>query len=148
MSIPHTSTAQGLPRGVAALTLAGALPFVACLLATQIWPARSGMALNAFIAYSAVILSFLGGTRWGAGLLQGAGTARYAGAVLPCLLGFAALAMHFRPGWALGLLAAGFVGCWWRDRHDPAWPAGYRRLRDLITAIVVTLHAVAWALAR
>lgn len=142
MSMP-----QAVSRGVVALTLAGALPFAACLAAALFWPARAGLALNAFIAYGALILSFLGGTRWGAGLLRGAGPAHQAEAVLPSLLGFAALALHFRPEWALALLIAGFLACWWRDRGDPAWPPGYRRLRDLISAIVLLLHAAWWPLA-
>ena len=141
-------SAPQLPRGVGALTLAGALPFAACLVAAMVWPARAGLALNVFIAYGAVILSFLGGARWGAGLLQGAGTWRYVEAVSPSLLGFVALGLHFRPEWALSLLAAGFLICWWRDHHDPAWPPAYRRLRGLITAIVIGLHVVWWVLPR
>lgn len=132
-------------RAVLALTLAGALPFAGCLVAALIWPSRAGLALNAFIAYGALILSFLGGARWGAGLLQGAATARYVEAVMPSLLGFLALGLHFRPGWALGLLAAGFLACWWRDRSDPAWPPAYRPLRGRITVLVLALHAV-WPL--
>lgn len=139
---------RALPRGVGALTLAGALPFAACLIAALVWPARAGMALNLFIAYGALILSFLGGARWGAGLLQGAGTARYVEAVLPSLLGLAALGLHFRPEWALSLLAGGFLVWWWCDHNDPAWPSAYRRLRGVITVIVVALHITWWLLPR
>ncbi len=141
-------TDPDLPRGVRALTLAGALPFAGSLLAALLWPERAGLALNVFIAYGALILSFLGGTRWGAGLLDGAGFWRYAEAVLPSLIGFAALLLHFRPALALGLLAAGFL-IWWRiDRADQRWPAAYRRLRDLISTAVIAMHLLWWLLPR
>jgi Protein of unknown function (DUF3429) len=49
-----------------ALTLAGAIPFVALALAVWIAPAAYHAQVgNALIAYAAVILSFLGGIQWG-----------------------------------------------------------------------------------
>nr|WP_282452954.1 DUF3429 domain-containing protein [Lysobacter sp. CAU 1642] len=137
-----------MQRAVPWLTLAGALPFAACVLAALLWPQRGGMALNLFIAYGALILSFIGGTRWGAALLSGAGPWRFVEAVLPSLLGLAALATHFRPSIALGLLAGGFLVWWWLDRADPRWPPAYRTLRGVVTSIVVLLHLSWWVLPR
>lgn len=135
-----------LPPGLTALTLAGALPFALCVAAALGWPERSGMALNVFIAYGALILSFLGGTRWGAGLSTGAGTLRYVEAVLPSLIGLAALLLHFRPSIALALLSLGFL-IWWRlDSVDRRWPAAYRRLRGQVSVVVIGLHLVWWVL--
>lgn len=53
------------------LGLAGALPFMFGLIVAAsggIWIMSADFALRATVAYGAVILSFLGGVRWGMGL--------------------------------------------------------------------------------
>lgn len=132
-----------LPHGMRALGAAGVLPFAALPLLAALSPSLRGFALDAFIAYGALILAFLGGTRWGRALAGGAPTSRPLEAVLPSLLGFAALLLAHRPAPALALLAAGFVAWCWLDLRDPLWPPAYRRLRLAITAVVLPLHA-AW----
>lgn len=136
---PHDS----LPHGMRALGAAGVLPFVVLPLLAMLQPSLRGFALAAFVAYGAVILSFLGGSRWGRALAGGAPASRPLEAVLPSLLGFAALLLAYRPVPALSLLAAGFAMCCWLDLRDPLWSPAYRRLRLAITAGVVPLHA-AW----
>jgi len=139
-----TSTPRSpLPNGVTLLTWSGVLPFAASLVVALTWHSGRGIALAAFIGYGAVILSFLGGARWGRGLGAGLGTARYVESVMPSLLGFAALLIAHQAATALLLLLLGFITWLAIDLRDPLWSAAYKRLRLGITAVVVVLH-VAW----
>lgn len=134
-----------LPRAVGVLTWSGLLPFAAALGAALAWPAQRDAVQLAFIAYGAVILSFLGGTRWGRGIGAQDTAASFGAAVVPSLLGFAALLVDARPV-ALALLTGGFALCLALDLGDRRWPPRYRRLRLAISTAVIALHA-GWALA-
>jgi hypothetical protein len=122
--------------------LAGLLPFVAALLLALL--ARNddqrALGLQAFVAYAAVILSFLGGIRWGAALT--APSFRLLGlAVLPSLLAFGLLLLP--PREALPLFALGFAVVGGFDVLRPAdahWPGWFRTLRLQLTVAVVALH--------
>jgi hypothetical protein len=123
------------------LGLAGLLPFV--VLSVSVWsPDWRALALPALLGYSALILSFLGGVRWGRGLSTDR-PVEYVWAVLPSLWALAALQLPQTAG--LLMLAAGFVGQWWLDGPGdrmPA-PAWFRRLRSLLSAVVLTCHVLA-----
>jgi hypothetical protein len=126
----------------------GAVPFAAMALAAAMAPGFSATHLGgetAFIGYGAVILSFMGGIRWGA-VLSGAPGSGAAGSgaaqtlifsVAPSLAGWLALLID-RP-WSLWLLMACFVaqGAWdvasARNGQLPGW---FGRLRLVISAIV------------
>lgn len=140
-----------LPALASRLTWAGLLPFVGALGA---WAAAGALgddrgvalALKSFLVYSAVILSFLGGLRWGRVMSAGGAGAGYVLAVLPSLWAFPALFLP--PPWALAALAGGFgLALWFDTRADtlPATP-GFRRLRQRISAAVIASHAVAFGL--
>lgn len=98
--------------------------------------------------YAAVILSFLGGIRWGLAMRGGEGVARrdMAASIVPPLAGWAAL---FAPApYAFALLAVAFaaMGAW--DNlavHRGAAPAWFGRMRALLTLLVVTAMVVAFA---
>ena len=101
-----------IPAAALTLGLAGLVPFAACAVA-QILDLPQLPAVHAQfmgLAYGAVILSFLGGIRWGHAM-GNAGHCRTAlelgGSVLPALAGWAALLLPPVP--ALSLLAAGFL---------------------------------------
>ena len=126
-----------LPRPLIALGLAGLVPQAICLMAVAYGGPERWIALAAGCFYAAIILSFLGGMWWMAGLLSGlrAGWV-YGLAVLPSLIGFAAL-LPWTVGWswpgpslvvlALALLASPLV-----DRtlaRHIAVPPGWLRLR-------------------
>ena len=131
-----------LPRPLVAFGLGGLLPQAICLaLVVQGGPER-WIALAAACFYAAIILSFLGGMWWMAGLLSGlrAGWV-YGLAIVPSLIGWAAL-LPWSAGWnwpgpslvvlALALLASPLV-----DRtlaRHVAFPAGWLRLRVLMTS--------------
>ena len=118
------------------LGLAGLLPFAAAAAGALLLPAdQQGLALRALLAYGAVILSFLGGVRWGLAIREAETAAllpRLAWSVTPSLLGWVALLLPPQPG--LMLLAAGFVAALladWRAAEAPGW---YRRLRLPLSA--------------
>ena len=130
-----------LPRPLVVLGLAGLLPQAICLgLVIQGGPER-WIALAAACFYAALILSFLGGMWWMAGLLSGLREGWvYGVAVVPSLIGLAAL-LPWSAGWswpgpslvvlALVLLASPLV-----DRtlaRHIAFPAGWLQLRVIMT---------------
>ena len=129
--------AQTLPRPLMTFGLAGLLPQSICLaLVLQDGPAR-WVAFAAACFYAALILSFLGGLWWMAALLSGLRSGWfYAAAVLPTLIGLAAL-LPWCLGWlwpgpslaALGvtLLASPLVDRALAKRVE--FPAGWLSLR-------------------
>lgn len=121
----------------------GAVPFVVMALAIVLSPGFAAAHLGgeaAFIGYGAVILSFMGGVRWGAALqsTSGSRSAHMILSVAPSLAAWLAL-LIVRP-WSLILLLAAFVvqAIWdvssARKGFLPGW---FGQLRLTITAIVV-----------
>lgn len=139
------SATHELPPGAVRLGWAGVLPFFILALAagSREW---SDLAAQAFLAYGAVILSFLGGVRWGRALAGGAGTGQFAAAVLPSLWGWLAWLL-LPPMPAVVMLAVGFaLVAWWDGGADAmAAPASFRRLRRGLSAAVLACHALALA---
>ena len=129
----RTASGRGrIPAAALWLGLAGALPFLALAAALFLAaPDLRPVALQAIAAYGAVILSFLGGIHWGLALQAGRPSwSRLGPAVLPSLLGWAALLLAPVPG--LLLLAAGFIAMALADHRTAragAAPAWYPRLR-------------------
>jgi hypothetical protein len=146
--MPPLSDPDRIPPAALALGLGGVLPFLAGALAVAWgWPSPAlpppSVALQ---AYGAVILSFLGGARWGLALhladsRQRAATLAWS--VLPSLAAWAALLQP--PSTGLPVLAALFLVAGLADLNITALgaPPWYRRLRVLLTAVVVTLLCVA-----
>lgn len=140
MAVPSNTS---LPRGMALLGWSGTLPFVLAVVAAALMPRWAGLAAAAFVAYGAVILSFLGGARWGRALAGDVGPGRFVEAVLPSLIGFAALLLLHTQWIALALLAAGFAVWLVIDQRDPLWSPAYKRMRLGISVVVLLLHG-AW----
>ena len=153
-----------LPPLALLLGLGGLIPFLACGLGSvtaggAVPPER---ALLALIEYAAIILSFLGAVHWGLALAApdrapdraqavhatpgqpAADGVRLALGVLPALLGWSALLVSVAaaPAIALALLIAGFLATTAveaRGTRDGLVPAGYMRMRWLLTLIVVAV---------
>lgn len=115
------------------LMVAGYLPFIVLALTFAFWrdfPLGRSFLFAALSGYGAVILSFLGGIRWGAVLSAGRGTAALAASVLPSLAGWVALMLA--PRAALILLIAGFtIQMLWdmqsaKSGQLPEWFGAYR----------------------
>jgi len=155
MSASETSSPlPGDGRLPMALGLAGLLPFMAGAAAAWLAPvAWQAMAIPAFLYYSAVILSFLGGVQWGVAMsLEPAGSdgfrARLLLSMAPSLIAWPALLLHPLIGaWVLvaGFLLVRLHECGRGSRELlPGW---YQSLRTLLTVVVVACHGlVIWRL--
>jgi hypothetical protein len=133
--------------------LAGLIPFIAGTLALWLAPAGLGQWLwKAFIAYGAVILTFVGAIHWGIALAlpHGANSDRanpaiafgYGWSVVPALVGWLALLVTLLAMPVVGvlLLVTGFATQLFIDARITAahrLPAWYLALRLLLTAVVV-----------
>lgn len=144
----------GLPAVGLGLTLAGLVPLAAG--AGVMWAARSDAVLQmqaaqAVIVYGALILSFLGGVRWGAEVNgQGAGIPRtpiLSLSVLGSLAGFAIVmwALWSTELWpVLAVLAGAHLvhGVW--DAGGAGLPIWMRRMRGFAAVVaVISLGAAA-----
>ncbi|MEY2883367.1 MAG: hypothetical protein RL490_1091 [Pseudomonadota bacterium] len=143
--------ASATPRVVLSYGLLGLIPFLAPPLLGLWVPVHAGMFAVVALAYGALILSFLGGARWGLAVARpdpGFGVITLS--MLPTLL---ALALLLLPGIAPArqlialatLLTLHFV---W-DAGSKGLPAWYPRLRGLLTlGAVAGLLAMAWVMTR
>lgn len=134
---------QHIPRRAALFGYAGVIPF-AVLAALQVLGLElAGRdALQGFVAYGAVILSFLGGIRWGSAVATGNGRPAGLGfSVLPSLWAFFFL-WWAEPSTAAWGMLGGFVLLGLADGffHVPGLPAWMRRLRLRLTAAVAVCH--------
>ena len=137
---------SGLPSSAAWLGAAGLIPFVVLALSAPFLPAahRAG-ALFALGAYGAVILSFLGGVRWGVAIAAAPtdrdGTTLAGALVLSVVPSLAAwLALLLPPPSGLWVLLAGFAGMLYLDvspAHAGAAPPWYRQLRWPLSCLVL-----------
>ena len=109
-------------------------------------PLFPGFALQAFLVYSATILAFVGGVRWGAALSRQDGIARELGlSVVPSLWAAGALLLP-QPDQSILTLAVGFLTFGVVDRFVPypGAPAWMPRLRVHLSTGVVLCHAALW----
>jgi Protein of unknown function (DUF3429) len=116
-----------------ALIAAGLLPFLAAAAMTLFTGGsyRGWIAEEVATVYGAVILSFLGGIRWGAALERGP-AATLAVSVVPSLIGFISLWME--PVTALITLIAGFlIQFGWDAMSGDALPEWFLRQRMGVT---------------
>ena len=135
-----TGSATRIPGAPLGLGLAGLIPFWGLAVACWAAPLR-GVDLaridGALATYAAVIASFLGGIRWGLATRhpdQGGVAGQYAVAVIPSLLGWAALGLPepLRLA-ALGLLALSLGPVDLRLVRAGLAPPWYGRLRLILS---------------
>lgn len=132
---PAVAARPAMPSTPLWLGLGGLIPFYAALALVYTAPAEiAAVALAGLIGYGAVILSFLGGVWWGAGLRSSAvGDRHMVLSVLPSLVAWPALYLSPQP--ALLVLLAGHVASGVVDRNaalSGSLPAWYGRLRVML----------------
>lgn len=137
--LAHPRLAGGVPRAGVWVGYAGLVPFVAALLGFLLGgDGREEYFARQFIAYGAVILSFVGAVHWGIALGSGAmRVMRLSFSILPALLAWAALLLPTAP--AAWLLLAGFVLLRGWEASPPVagtLPHWYRALRTRLTTVV------------
>jgi hypothetical protein len=143
------------PKGPWVLGLLGLIPFFGTLAGGQLAPAPyDGVSTQAFFTYAAVILSFLGGARWGfevGARPEGPGFFTLAFAILPSLVAWvAANSQYVSPLFGLSLLMAGFIIMWLWDYATSGgstrrWPLWYRPLRTTLTlGAVIAIAGQIW----
>jgi glutaredoxin len=140
--LAHPRLAGGVPRAGQWLGYAGLIPFVAALLGYVLGgEGRQEYFADQFVAYGAVILSFVGAVHWGLALNSGGtSTMRMSMSILPALLAWAALLLPAAA--AAWLLLAGFLmlRAWEASPVvSVTLPAWYRGLRTRLTAAVGVL---------
>lgn len=127
-----------MPLPALLLGVAGLIPFVASAIASVLLdtPVKTKASL-ALGAYGAVILSFLGGVKWGAALHDSKALKQWmplALSVLPSIIAWFALLLPSM--YSLSLLAIAFVGQYYLDNQsvqNGALPTWYGRLRMMLT---------------
>ncbi|MBY6187484.1 DUF3429 domain-containing protein [Marinobacter hydrocarbonoclasticus] len=120
--------------GVAGLTPFWGLPLLAGLGLTSV-----DTAMTAFLGYSAIILSFLGGIHWYASVIAQSMPPQTYTAMLPSIVAWLALVL-FSPGLALLVLPLGFVALLIYDFRTLNPPPGYWNLRGTLTTVAVLCH--------
>lgn len=131
----------------AILAVLGVIPFVFATYLSwsgQVFFEKSG--LNLFITYSAIILSFMGGTLWGQFIHKNIDAlSRY----VLISSNFLAIGAWFSlliyvPVLSIGLLFLGFISTFWVEvralKHNESTNARYLNLRFIVTIIVCVLH--------
>jgi hypothetical protein len=137
---------RAMPLPVRVLAILGIAPFAVGALAVSSAPEIKPEAAHALLIYGAVILSFLGGIRFGIAMLdEGSGWNAFGMSTLPALAAWLG-ASAAGPG-GLVLLAAALGAWYFVERAAPpsfVLPAWYLRLRGALT-VIATLTLIAAA---
>lgn len=145
---------SGAPKPAMFLTLAGILPFLITALVVIVTPEGklfNATAYNALLTYAAVILGFLGGTRWGVEMVERPETTRWAVlvlAIIPPLLAWAVILIGLQPRATMAIFIAGFLAMLFWDLWSitrgtlPGWYASLRIIAS--SGAILSLLLVFW----
>ncbi len=138
--------ADTTPLPALVLGIAGLIPFSAGAAAVCFSPEIKAEAAVALLLYGAVILSFLGGIRWGFAVLEGenSGWGAYGASITPSLIAWLA-ALNTGPAGLL-ILAIALALWFFAERAIPPLlqiPGWYIPLRAALTAFAVFMLVAA-----
>ncbi len=146
LSAPTNPPSPALSPLAEATGYLGLLPFLAALLGVGLAPelGQRVFAQRLAIGYGATILAFLGAVHWGLALARrwAWSTGLVVGAILPAVLGTAAVLSGGQKG--LALLVAGF-GLFWIYEHRRCGadlPPDYLRMRRNLSLAVCSMLAL------
>ena len=143
MSPAYTTSNDNQPVLIWSIGLAGTVPLwiAAVLLWSQVDPVNAERAVAMAIAYAAIVLSFLGGSRWGSAIALPNRALFYRERAMSVIPGLAGLtAMFLPPVIALILLVCAFL---WQalwdltSAEDGRLPYGSGMLRVTLTTVAV-----------
>lgn len=142
--------ARQIPAAALVIGWAGVLPFAAGALALWIERPEAASAFLPFLIYAAIILSFLGGVRWGVAMrLSGADRASsLAQSMVPALIGWTGACLYKLPALAILVLALSHLAAGIADyalAKGGLAPAWYGRLRVQLTAAALIALVVGLA---
>ena len=139
--------AESIPLALWVIALLALVPFPGSALVYCYGPpsARTG-ALTTLMAWSAVVLSFLGGVRWG--LVTREPLPRWTRQAFSALCALAALVVFLGRGnapdtWILGGFIAAFLIQWLFDHQTPDSPSRYPMLSTSVTGAACVSLALA-----
>jgi hypothetical protein len=136
------SRPPGSNRMIALLGAAGLVPFWAPLSLAAASKPYAVWALTLQAVYGGLVLSFLGGARFGRVVgTEGRGWVA-ALAVVPTIYALGVLAAPSTPGLGHALIAAGIAGTWAWDVFASDLPRPYRVLRTTLSALAVVALAI------
>ena len=129
-SSPSIPVAAGLPGVLGLVPFFGAAGF-------YVWgdPQQAGPALLFLLTYAAVVLSFLGGLRWGHEMARPEPRiVVLLAACLPAIVAWLLLALPFLTAtWQIGGYIAAYVLAWLWDAGSSDLPRWWSRLRTFLT---------------
>ena len=130
-----TGRTEHTPRAVLAYGILGIVPFWSLPVASVLAPDGVGLAAAIEAVYAALILSFLGGARWGLAVRDASPNPVVVGlAMTPTLAGLAVLVLtHGEMRAQLIALAAALTLSWAWDFSAKDLPTWYRRFRTALT---------------
>lgn len=129
------------------LGMVGLIPFLICTVSAYLLPMIwQALAVEFFVFYSAVLLSFLGGIHWGVAMsLDRCGTRdfnmRLAASTVSPLLAWPALLLDYHE--AAAILLVGFWMARFYERQQESLerlPGWYQALRKLLNTVVILCH--------
>ncbi len=133
-----------VPENARVIGYLGGVPLVAFSLSYVAgWPFFPGFALQGFMVYSALLLGFLGGIRWGAAMnLKQQMTWELWLSMVPLTLAWIGVVVDPRIG--VLVLGGGFFAAWLYGvvAEPPAAPGWYPVLRTQLTVPVLACHAL------
>lgn len=130
-----TGRTGSTPRAVHVYGLLGIIPFWSLPAATMLAPAWASISAAVEAVYAALILAFLGGSRWGLAVRDASPNPMVVGlAMTPTLAGLAVLVFtHGGVRLQLLVLAAALTLSWAWDFSAKGLPPWYRRFRTVLT---------------
>lgn len=135
------------PRRIWFIALAAAAPFpTAALIYCYGEPGMAARALTLLLSWSAVVLGFLGGIRWGMEVIRPSPRPlRLAASIVSPVVGWGLLFARdaLDPAWTVAGFAAAFILQWLFDHTAPDVPARYPRLMTILTGVACVSLAVA-----
>ena len=130
-----TGRSEQTPRAVLAYGILGIIPFWSLPVASVLAPNGVGLAAAIEAVYAALILSFLGGARWGLAVRDASPNPVVVGlAMTPTLAGLAGLVLtHGEMRVQLLALAVALTWSWAWDFSAKGLPPWYGRFRTVLT---------------